>query len=173
MQELIRMSFFKTVEKRRSIRSFSNRPVEKSKIQNILKTSLMSPSAKGLQNYQILVIEDQKKKDKLVNATYGQEYVNSSLVLVFCSDPKRIKFMGIRGKNLLSVQDATIAASYAQLAATALGLSSVWIGHFKEKAVAEILKTKLRPVVILPIGYSNEKPVSKKSQNMKSMIKRI
>jgi nitroreductase len=133
----------------------------------------MSPSAKGLQNYQIIIVEDQKKKDRLVNATYGQEYVNSSLVLVFCSDPKRIKFMGNRGKNLLSVQDATIAASYAQLAATALGLSSVWIGHFKEKAVVEILKTKLRPAVILPIGYANEKPIPKKSQNMKSMIKRI
>jgi len=45
------VSFFKTVERRRSIRSFSNKPVEKSKIQKILKISLMSPSAKGLQNY--------------------------------------------------------------------------------------------------------------------------
>lgn len=93
--------------------------------------------------------------------------------LVFCSDPKRIKFMGNRGKSLLSVQDATIAASYAQLAATALGLSSVWIGHFKEKKVAEILKTKLRPVVILPIGNANEKPISKKSLTMKILIKRV
>lgn len=166
------MSFFKTVEKRRSIRSFSNKPVEKSKIQKILKTSLMSPSAKGLQNYKIIVVEDQKKKDKLVDATYGQEYVNSSLVLVFCSDPKRIKFMGTRGKNLLSVQDATIAASYAQLSATALGLSSVWVGHFKEKDVADILKTELRPVAIIPIGYGNEKPIPKKSQTMKILIKR-
>jgi len=127
------MSFFKTVEKRRSIRSFSNKTVEKSKVQKILKTSLMSPSAKGLQNYQILVVEDQKKKDKLVNATFGQEYANSSLVLVFCTDPKRIKFMGNRGKTLLSVQDATIAASYAQLAATALGLSSYGLDISKKK----------------------------------------
>jgi len=120
-----------------------------------------------------MVIEDQKKKEKLIDATYGQEYVNSSLVLVFCSDPKRIKFMGNRGKSLLSVQDATIAASYAQLAATALGLSSVWVGHFKEKAVVKILKTKLRPVVILPIGYGNEKPSPKKSQKMKDLIEHI
>ena len=108
-----------------------------------------------------------------MDATYGQEYVNSSLVLVFCSDPKRIKFMGNRGKNLLSVQDATIAASYAQLAVTALGLSCVWVGHFKEKDVASILKTKLRPVAILSIGYGNEKPIPKKSQSIKSIIKRI
>ena len=167
------MSFFKTIEKRRSIRSYSSRKVEKSKIQKILKAAWMSPSAMGMQNFKIFVVDNPKKKEMLVKATYDQEYVNSSLVLVFCIDPKRIKFMGNRGKTLLSVQDATIAASYAQLAATSLGLSSVWVGHFKEKAVAQILKTKLRPVVVLPIGYTNEKPKPKKSQSMKSLIKRI
>ena len=81
--------------------------------------------------------------------------------------------MGNRGKQLFSVQDATIAASYSQLAATALGLSSVWVGHFKEKAVAEIIKTKLRPVVVLPIGYANEKSKAKKNQKMKDLIKKV
>ena len=119
------------------------------------------------------IVDNLKKKEKLVSATHGQEYVNSSLVLVFCADPKRIKFMGTRGEKLLAVQDATIAASYAQLAATALGLSSVWIGHFKEKAVADILKTKLRPIAIIPIGYANERPQSKKNQKMKDLFKKI
>ncbi len=167
------MSFFKTIEKRRSIRSYSGRIVEKSKIQKILKAAWMSPSAMGKQNFKIFVVDNPKKKEMLVKATHDQEYVNSNLVLVFCTDPKRIKFMGNRGKSLLSVQDATIAASYSQLAATSLGLSSVWVGHFKEKAVAEILKTKLRPVVVLPIGYANEKAAPKKSQSMKSLIKQI
>ena len=133
----------------------------------------MCPSAMGMQNFKIFVIENPQKKEKMVKATHDQEYVNSSLLLVFCTDPKRIKFMGNRGKTLLSVQDATIAASYAQLAATSLGLSSVWVGHFKEKTVAQILRTKLRPVVILPIGYANEKPKSKKNQKIKDLVKRI
>lgn len=167
------MSFFKTIEKRRSIRSYSDKTVEKSKIQKILKAAWMCPSAMGMQNFKIFVIENPQKKEKMVKATHDQEYVNSSLLLVFCTDPKRIKFMGNRGKTLLSVQDATIAASYAQLAATSLGLSSVWVGHFKEKAVAQILRTKLRPVVILPIGYANEKPKSKKNQKIKDLVKRI
>lgn len=167
------ISFFKTVEKRRSTRSFSTKPVEKSKIQKILRAIWMGPSAKGTQNYRVYLIEDPKKKEKLVKATYNQEYVNSSLAMVFCSDPKRIKFMGSRGEKLLSVQDATIAASYAQLAATALGLSSVWIGHFQEKIVAKILKTKLRPVAILSIGYANEKPTPKENQKMSDLFKRI
>ncbi len=167
------MSFFKTVEKRRSIRSFSQKPVEKSKIQKILKAIWMGPSAKGLQNYRVFIVDAKAKKEKLIPATFGQDYVNSSLVLVFCSDPKRIKFMGARGKNLLSVQDATIAAAYAQLAATDLGLASVWIGHFKENQVAKILKTNLRPVAIIPIGYANEKPPAKEFQKMKDLFKQV
>jgi len=127
----------------------------------------------GNAKFQNLCCGRSKEKEKLVKATHDQEYVNSSLVLIFCTDPKRIKFIGNRGKQLLSVQDATIAASYSQLAATALGLSSVWVGHFKEKAVAEIIKTKLRPVVVLPIGYANEKPKPKKNQKMKDLIKKI
>ncbi len=167
------MSFFKTVKKRRSIRKFSDKKVEKSKTQKILKTAWMSPSAMGKQNFKIIIVDNSKKKENLVKATYDQKYVNASLVLVFCSDPKRIKFMGTRGKNLFAVQDATIAASYAQLAATELGLSSVWIGHFKEKAVADIIKTKLRPVAIIPIGYADEKPGKKESQKIKDLVKRM
>ena len=79
--------------------------------------------------------------------------------------------MGTRGERLLAVQDATIAAAYAQLSATALGLSSVWVGHFKEKEVASVLKTTLRPVAIIPIGYGNEKPQPKKNQKMDNLFK--
>ncbi|QUC64150.1 nitroreductase family protein [Nitrosopumilus sp. K4] len=167
------MSFFKTIEKRRSSRSFSKKAVEKSKISKILKAAWMSPSSMGTQNYQVYEVVSASKKEKLVKATHDQGYVDAPLVLVFCTDPKRIKDMGARGKNLFAVQDATIAAAYAQLAATAQGLSSVWIGHFKEKAVAQTLKTKLRPVAILAIGYSTEKPGPKEFQKMKDLFKKV
>lgn len=171
------MSFFKTVEKRRSVRSYTEKQVEKSKTQKILGIARASPSARGLQSYRIFVIEDKKKKEELVNACHGQGYVNTSLVLVFCTDPKRIKKeMGAKGERLFAVQDATIAASYAQLAATALGLSSVWIGNFSEKQVAKIIRTKLRPVVVLPIGYekkSTKKHACPKKRKFQDMIKKV
>ena len=58
------MSFFKTIEKRRSIRSYSDKTVEKSKIQKILKAAWMCPSAMGMQNFKIFVIENPQKKKK-------------------------------------------------------------------------------------------------------------
>lgn len=82
-------------------------------------------------------------------------------MLVFCasSELSRCKY-GERGKFLYCIQDATIAASYAQLAATAQGLASCWVGAFDEAAVAAVLRAprRLRPVVIMPIGYAAEAP---------------
>ncbi|MEK6931867.1 MAG: nitroreductase family protein [Thermoproteota archaeon] len=168
------MSFFKTIEKRRSIRSFSIRPVESSKIKKILKAASMSPSAKGLQSFRIYIVKDRMKKEKLVHAAHKQEYVNAPLLLVFCTQPTKIKkMMGMRGEHLFSIQDATIAASYAQLAATALGLASVWIGNFNEKSVQKIIKTTLRPISILPIGYPNESPQSKKTKKINEIVRSI
>lgn len=165
-------SFFETVKKRRSIRAISKKVIPRSKIQKILKTSIMGPSAGGLQSFRIFIVDD-KKKEKLVKAAHEQPYVNSPLVMVFCTDPRKIKkIMGNRGENLFAVQDATIAASYAQLAAASEGLASVWIGHFSENTVKKILKTSLRPVVILPIGYPEEKPARKKPKSMSAIIKK-
>lgn len=168
------VSFFHTIEKRHSIRSFSSKRVESNKINKILKVALMSPSAKGLQSYRVYIIKDKKKKENLVRAAHNQNYVNAPLLLVFCTEPKRIKkIMGVRGEHLFSVQDATIAASYAQLAATSLGLSSVWIGNFNEKSVQKIIKTKLRPVVLLPVGYPNEKPEPRKMRKLKDIVYKV
>jgi nitroreductase len=57
-------TFFKTIEKRHSVRSFLDKPVEKSKIQKMLNVSMASPFAKGLQSYRIYIVEDNKKKEK-------------------------------------------------------------------------------------------------------------
>ena len=61
---------------------------------------------------------------------------------------------------MYSVQDATIACTYAQLAATDLGYGCVWVGAFDENSVREILDldSSLQPVAILPVGVPNEEP---------------
>jgi nitroreductase len=46
---------------------------------------------------------------------------------------------GDRGRTLYALQDATIAAAYAQLAIVAAGLGSTWVGAFDEAKVREVL----------------------------------
>ena len=69
-----------------------------------------------------------------------------------------------------SVQDATLAAAYSQLAASALGLSSIWIGMFDEDEVKKIIGTKLRPTSLLCIGYPIKKRGPKTRRALKDLI---
>lgn len=94
------------------------------------------------------------------------------MLLVFCANPSRsVERFGERSQ-LFSVQDATIAAAYAQLTVHTLGLSTVWIGAFDEKKVSDILKLPVgqRPVAILPIGYENERPKEKTTRGIKDLL---
>jgi nitroreductase len=69
-------------------------------------------------------------------------------------NPSRVK-MTFPSQTLkkFSIQDATLAAAYAQLAAHSLGLSSIWIGMIDEIKVMETIGTDLLPSSILCIGY--------------------
>lgn len=81
--------------------------------------------------------------------------------LVFCADPTRAQSRyGERGAVLYALQDATIAASYAQLAAVAAGLASAWVGDFDEDAVRAALNVpaELRPIALIAIGTADEVP---------------
>ncbi len=72
-----------------------------------------------------------------------------------------------------SLQDATLAAAYAQIAAAGLGLSSIWIGMLDEKKVQTILGTDLRPSSILCIGYPDKKKPPKSRRKLKELIEVI
>ena len=156
------MDFFETVEKRQSVRRYDSREFGRQDMKQILDAINAAPSAGNLQAYEVVTVTEPATKDALTKAAYGQSFINEAPVsLVFCADHKRsaVKY-GKRGADLYAVQDATIAASYCQLAATALGLASVWVGAFDTKLVAEAINapTHVTPVAIISIGYAAEQP---------------
>ena len=158
-----KVEFFEVVHQRRSIRKFTPKAVEESELRKILEAVNRAPSAGNLQAYQIFVVKDPKVQESLARASGGQRaVVEAPVVLVFCAEPARsAQKYGSRGEQLYCIQDATIACNYAQLAATALGLATVWIGAvFEMETVRENLKITedLWPIALLPIGYPAERP---------------
>ena len=156
------MDFFAVAEHRRSVRSFAAAAVEPDKLERLLDAVNAAPSAGNLQSYEIVVVRDPAHKRALAQAAGDQDFVAAApLVLVFCAHPARASARyRQRGEQLYAIQDATIACTYAMLAATALGLGSVWVGAFDEKAVGAALHLEKawQPVAILPIGYPAETP---------------
>jgi len=169
-------SFFEFLNKRRSIRSFKEEPIEESKLDKIIETCNLAPSSGGLQTYEIYRVKNREMREKLVSAAKDQALVaQAPLLLVFCANPSRsVERFGERSQ-LFSVQDATISAAYAQLTVHLLGLSTVWVGAFDEKKVSEILQLPQgqRPIALLPIGYENEKPKEKTTRGIKDLLHTI
>ena len=162
---------FNVMAKRRSTRKFSRNPVEMWKIDKILAAADTAPTAGNYQGFEIFYVRDNAKKDSLVKAANTQPYVKTPGVLVFCMNPDRIKLDFPKEVILkFSIQDSTLAAAYSQLAASALGLSSIWIGMFDENKVKKIIGTDLRPTSFLCIGYPVKKRPPKSRRQLKELI---
>lgn len=155
--------FFETVRHRHSVRKFqTQRGIEQEKLHAILEMAASAPSAGDLQSYRLFVVTDARKRAAVADLTPRQEFVRDApLLLLVCADPLRASHrFGERGRDLYAVQDATIAATYAQLAVVASGLASTWVGDFPEAELKTLLgcAPELQPVALLCIGYPAELP---------------
>ena len=171
------MDLFEVIEKRHSIRAFLDTPLEAEMVERIIQAAMRAPSAGNLQAYEIFLAETPAIRSALAQASLDQDFIASSpLALVFCTVPARSQVRyGPRGANLYALQDATIACSFAMLAATALGLTSVWVGAFDDRRVLRALGDPpgLMPVAILPIGYPAEEPEIRPRRAIHEMIHKI
>lgn len=172
--DIVQTNIFNVMLNRRSQRKFENRDVEEWKLEMIFAAADTAPTAGGFQGFEIYNIKNQEIKNKLVEAANNQPYVNAPVVLVFCMNPKRIK-LNFPPETIrkFSQQDATLAAAYSQLAAHALGLSSIWIGMLDENKIREVLSTELSPSSILCAGYPVKMLVPKPKRNLKDLIHEI
>lgn len=155
--------FFETVRHRHSVRKYhSDMPVEEEKLHAILEMACAAPTAGDLQSYRIIVVRDAAAREALSRATRDQDFLRQAPVsLVFCADTQRAAGeYGERGKTLYAVQDATIAAAYAQLATVAAGLGTAWVGYFDEDKVGAVLGLAKgeKPIAIICVGYPAELP---------------
>ncbi len=170
-EEVVQTNLFNVMLNRRSQRKFENKAVEDRKIEMILAAADTAPTAGGFQGFEIFHVKNSEIKVKLVEAANKQPYVNAPLVLVFCMNPERVKMNF--PPNILkkfSLQDATLAAAYSQLAAHALGLSSIWIGMINEDKVMEALGTNHVPATILCLGYPQKMLQPKPKRSLIELI---
>lgn len=173
-QDLSPTDLFRVFSTRRSTRKFDKTKVEDWKIDKLLSAADVAPTAGNFQGFQVFLVKNQKTKEALVEAANKQPYVNAPVVLVFCTDPSRVKLkFPPEILDKFSLQDATIAAAFSLLAASGVGLSTIWIGMFDEDKVKKILGTDLRPSSILCIGYPDKKKPPKSRRHLKELIKVI
>jgi len=145
---------------RRSVRKFLDKPVEWEKIGKILDAGRYAPSSGNLQNWKFIVVSDPEKRKAIAEAALTQHWIAvAPYIIVIIAEPeKAIRFYGIRGERLYTIQNCAAVAENMLLAAHSLGLGSCWIGAFDENKISSILGVvkEVRPQIILPIGYPDE-----------------
>jgi nitroreductase len=171
------MEFLELVGQRRSVRAFARQAVEEDKLQEILRAANLAPSAGNLQAYEIYVARGRDQRAALASAAFGQDFVRDApVVLVFCTHPSRSepKYRE-RGRRLYTLQDATIACTYAMLAVANLGLATVWVGAFSDEAVWKAIGSPegIQPVAMLPIGYAAETPAPASRRRLTSLVHEV
>ncbi|HOM17329.1 MAG TPA: nitroreductase family protein [Thermoguttaceae bacterium] len=168
------MDFFELIKRRRSIRKYKPDRVPAEVLEKIYEAIRLAPSAGNLQAYEVFLVEDRERLGQLAEAALGQDFLRqASAALVFCAAPRQAgREYGRRGETLYALQDATIACTYAHLAAAALGLGSVWIGAFDDEAVWQVIGAPkgLKPVAVLPVGYPAENPPPTPRRNWKDFV---
>lgn len=165
--------------KRKSIRSYQNKKIEKEKIEELAKIANVSPTSINSQNFSCVFIQDQETKNFISEKCGNQKHIkNAPLLVLFLADSNRVEWI-LKSKNinyvnanndlesmLFSFVDATIASTMVQDAAILLGLGTCYIGavRFAAKEIKKYLNIegKATPVVGLTIGYSDDNDTSQK-----------
>lgn len=80
------MELLKSLEWRYATKKMNGEKIPQDKLERILEATRLTPSSYGLTPYNVIVVEDQKLKEELQNACYGQTQLSeSSAVLVFAT----------------------------------------------------------------------------------------
>jgi nitroreductase len=164
---------FEIMEKRRSIRKYTDEAVGEDKLLKVLEAARIAPSAKNRQCWNYIVVKDRALLKRLGEATgYNPDitaYEKASYILVLCADPE---MSSKRDNKLYYLTDAGISMQQLVLAATALGLGTCWVAGFVEQPVKELLKIpdNIKVVAITPLGYPDEKPSKRERKPMSEMV---
>ena len=168
------MKFFDVVKKRRSIRTFLPATIAEDELRRILEAANAAPSAGNLQSYEIYVVKEKRRRESLARAAHEQLFVACAPVsLVFCTHAARSEERyGKRAERLYAVQDATIACTFAMLAATAQGLATVWVGAFEAEDVRRVIGAPpgIVPVAILPVGRAADVPEAPARRGLEELV---
>lgn len=167
------MNFSQLAGERFSCRKFKEQSVEQDKIDIILKSALVAPTAVNKQPQRILVLTDKEKLNKLNNCTkYG---FDAPLCFIVCYDKSKAYNRGYDGKNSAEI-DASIVTTHMMLQAQDIGLGTTWVMAFNPEKVREHfnIPSELEILALLPTGYPADdvsvNPLHSKFIDMDEMV---
>ncbi len=151
------MNTLQAIVKRRSIRKFSDKPLTQEQLETLLKAAMFAPTARNCQEWEFVVVRDRAVLKRLMQAhPYAQMLSTADCAVVVCGNLSRETSAGYWPG------DCAAATQNILLAATEMGLGSVWLGVYpteeRMSAIADVLALPqhVRPFNIIALGHPAE-----------------
>ncbi|WP_294792188.1 nitroreductase family protein [Prevotella sp.] len=165
---------------RTSIRDYEARPVEKEKIEKMLRAAMAAPTAMNKQPWHFVVVDQRNVLDALAGANpYAKMLKKAPIAIVVCGNTDKMIEGG--GRDFW-IQDASAATENLLLAAHAMGLGAVWTGAYPSEerciSISKVLSLSdnLIPLNMIVVGYPAEQPQPKqkfKEENISYNVDRL
>lgn len=139
------MDVFGTIRTMLAVRRYQDTPVPEATLRRVVEAGRLTGSAKNLQPWHFVVVEDRKTLQKLgALARTGAHVAQAAAAVVVLVD-----------QTPFAVSDASRAIQSMLLAAWADGVGSNWVGFGGLEEVKALLgvPAKLDVLAILPLGY--------------------
>jgi FMN reductase [NAD(P)H] len=162
-----------TIETRRSIRKYADKPVDDALLRRLLSQAERTQTMGNLQLYSVVVTRDSEMKHRLAPAHFNQPMVvTAPVVLTFCADTRRTSVWAENRQavpgfdNLLSYQNAATDAllfcqTFCNLAEEA-GLGCCFLGTtvYQPQQIIDVLELPrlVMPVATITLGWPDEAP---------------
>lgn len=144
--------------KRRSVRKYLDKEVEKEKIDKLLHYAMSAPSAVNKQPWEFYVVTNKEVLASICKAGHFTKHY-SPLKIIVCGNMSKALPLGFKE---YWVQDASAAIENILLGVVDMDLGACWEGVYPQKNLAKKLQEILKmpekhiPLAILSIGYPNE-----------------
>ncbi len=166
--------FQELVRRRRSIRKYLDKPVEREKILACIEAARWAPSASHVQPWRYLIIDDPEIKEQFADRVFSGIYsptrfaARAPVLILFLA---RLDVLANRlGKQVQGVSfyliDSGIAGEHIVLQAEELGLGTCWIGWFSLKKARRFFRIprKYKIVAMMAMGYHDQTPQGEKKR---------
>lgn len=152
------------INKRSSVRDFSNKPVKFDLVLEAIDAANQAPFAGNINNLRFVILE--KKESKSHIAEFSQQYwiSDAQWVVLVCSENSKLENLYQDRGEMYSRQQAGAAIQNMLLSLTAQGLASCWVGAFSGSEIKSKFKIpeQWNIEAIIPIGYPKIRAVKKK-----------
>lgn len=152
------MDAIEAILTRRSIRSYTDEPVDARDVETILRAAMAAPSAGNQQPWHFIVSSDKVRLAEWAETTpYGSILRRAPLGITVCADTRDLRHPA------MWQEDCAAATENALLAAHALGLGAVWLGFWpKMERVGPLrevlgLPEGVEPFSVIAVGHPAEK----------------